>query len=133
MRTLVATSANDLGSVIINHLDLAASRRVGLGGLVSFDGRQYSVPFIHVRSQVEVRGGPRVVQVLAGNAIVAEHPRRTAARLVIDPAHYEGSGSERVRRPTPLGRLGTRLQEIAQMPVERRPLDLYAALAKVAR
>ena len=133
MRTLVATSANDLGSVIINHLDLAASRRVGLGGLVSFDGRQYSVPFIHVRRQVEVRGGPGVVQVLAGNAIVAEHPRHTAARLVIDPAHYEGSGSERVRRPTPLGRLGTRLQEIAQMPVERRPLDLYAALAKVAR
>lgn len=100
---------------------------------MSFEGHQYSVPFIHVRSQVEVRGGPRVVQVLAGNDIIAEHPRRTAARLVIDPAHYEGAGNERIRPPTPLGKLGTRLQEIAQMPVERRPLDLYAALAEVAR
>lgn len=113
--------------------DLVASRRVGLDGLVSFEGRQYSVPFVHVHSEVEVRGGPGVVQVLAGNDIVAEHPRHTAARLVINPAHYEGTGTDRVRPPTPLGRLGARLQELAQMPVERRPLDLYAALAEVAR
>ena len=113
--------------------DLVASRRVGLDGLVSFEGRQYSVPFINVRSHVEVRAGPGVVQVLAGNDIIAEHPRHTAARLVIDPAHDESTGTERVRPPTPLGRLGTRLQEIAQMPVECRPLDLYAALAEVAR
>ena len=70
---------------------------------------------------------------LAGSAIGAEHPRHTAARLVIDPAHYDGSGTKRVHRPTPLGRLGVRLQKIAEMPVERRPLDLYAALAEVAR
>jgi hypothetical protein len=35
--------------------------------------------------------------------------------------------------PTPLGRLGRRLQELACLPVERRPIDLYAALAEVAR
>jgi hypothetical protein len=29
--------------------------------------------------------------------------------------------------------MGRRLQEICAMPVERRPLDLYAALAEVAR
>ena len=33
----------------------------------------------------------------------------------------------------PLGRMGRRLQEIAALPVEQRPLDLYAALAEVAR
>jgi hypothetical protein len=35
--------------------------------------------------------------------------------------------------PTPLGRMGRRLQEIALMPPEQRPLDIYAALAEVAR
>ena len=30
----------------------------------------------------------------------------------------------------PLGRIGRRLQEIASLPVEARPLDLYAALAE---
>jgi hypothetical protein len=29
--------------------------------------------------------------------------------------------------------MGKRLAEIYSMPVERRPLDLYAALAEVAR
>jgi hypothetical protein len=29
--------------------------------------------------------------------------------------------------------MGRRLEEIYQMPVEQRPLDLYAALAEVAR
>jgi hypothetical protein len=33
----------------------------------------------------------------------------------------------------PLGRFGRRLQEIASMPPTQRPLDLYAALAEVAR
>jgi hypothetical protein len=35
--------------------------------------------------------------------------------------------------PVPLGKMGQRLQEIIQQPVEQRPLDLYAALAEVAR
>jgi hypothetical protein len=38
-----------------------------------------------------------------------------------------------VTAPIPLGRLGLRLQELATLPVERRPIDLYAALAEVAR
>jgi hypothetical protein len=29
--------------------------------------------------------------------------------------------------------MGRKLQEILEMPVEQRPLDLYAALAEVAR
>ena len=70
---------------------------------------------------------------LADATVIAEHARHTQARLVIDPAHYDGPSTIRVVAPTPLGRLGRRLQELAAVPVERRPLDLYAALAEVAR
>ena len=104
-----------------------ATRRVGVDGLVAFEGRRYSVPFALLHRDVEVRGGPGVVQVLAEQRIVAEHPRHTDTRLVIDPRHYEGPDTPRVRAPIPLGRLGQRLQQLAAMPVERRPLDLYAA------
>ena len=38
-----------------------------------------------------------------------------------------------VEPPVPLGRMGRRLQQILMQPVEQRPLDLYAALAEVAR
>jgi transposase len=113
--------------------DRVATRRVSLDCLVSFDGRQYSVPFAWVGQDVEVRGGAHTVQVLAGQAVVAEHPRHSAERLVINPAHYEGSATERVLPPTPLGRLSERLQSIAALPVAHRPTDLYAALAEVAR
>ena len=57
----------------------------------------------------------------------------TAARVLSDPACYEGEATARVLPPPPLGRMGRRLQEIAQLPVEARPLDLYAALVEVAR
>ena len=52
---------------------------------------------------------------------------------MIDPAHYEGESTDTVRAPMPLGKMGRRLQEIAAMAPEERPLDLYAALAEVAR
>lgn len=113
--------------------DHVATRRVSDDGLVSFEGRQYSVPFAQLGREVEIRGGAGVVQILAERAIVAEHPRHTARRLVLDPAHYEGAATPTVLPPTPLGRLGRRLQELALLPVERRPIDLYAALAEVAR
>jgi hypothetical protein len=113
--------------------DLVATRRVGRDALVAFEGRQYSVPFTYLGREVEVRGGAGRVQILANATIVAEHPRHTDSRLVIDPAHYDGPGTAAIAAPTPLGRLGRRLQELAAMPVERRPLDLYAALAEVAR
>ncbi len=113
--------------------DLVATRRVGVDALVAFEGRQYSVPFAYLGREVEIRGGAGRVQVLADATVIAEHARHTQARLVIDPAHYDGPSTIRVAAPTPLGRLGRRLQELAAVPVERRPLDLYAALAEVAR
>jgi len=113
--------------------DHIATRRVADDALICFEGRQYSVPFAFLGREVEVRGGAGRVQILADRAVVAEHPRQTARRLVIDPAHYEGMATPTVLPPTPLGRLGRRLQELACLPVERRPIDLYAALAEVAR
>lgn len=119
--------------VLPEPFDHVATRRVSVDCLVSFEGRQYSVPFAWMGQSVEVRGGARTVQVLAGQRVVAEHPRHGAERLVIDPAHYEGPATERVLPPTPLGKLSRRLQAIAELPVAQRPTDLYAALAEVAR
>lgn len=73
------------------------------------------------------------MQIVAEGEIVAEHERCRDRRIVIDPAHFEGPSTEEVRAPMPLGRMGRRLTEIAAMAPERRPVDLYAALAEVAR
>ena len=59
--------------------------------------------------------------------------RRTQQRLLLNPSHYEGPGNERVSPPVPLGKMGQRLQQILEQPVEQRPVNLYAALAEVAR
>ncbi len=100
---------------------------------MSFEGRQYSVPFAWVGQPVELRGCCDTVQILGGMQVVAEHARHTEHRLVIDPEHYEGRSTDRVAAPMPLGHLGRRLQQLAEMPVAHRPLDLYAELAEVAR
>jgi transposase len=113
--------------------DLTATRPVQKDCTVSFEGRTYSVPFRLCGRQVELRGCAGVVQVWHDGQLVAEHPRHTQQRLLLDPAHYEGPGDERVAPPQPLGQMGRRLQEILEQPVEQRPLDLYAALAEVAR
>ncbi len=90
-------------------------------------------PFHLLGQSVEVRGCAGVVQVLADTEIVAVHQRGTPQRVVIDPSHYEGPSTTEVQAPMPLGRMGTRIAEIAAMIPERRPLDLYAALAEAAR
>ena len=113
--------------------DVAVTRRVQKDCTVNFEGRSYSVPFRLCGLMVEVRGCVGVVQVLDNGRVVAEHSRHSEPRLLIDPAHYEGEGDDRVASPMPLGKMGRRLQEIVMMPVEQRPLDLYAALAEVAR
>jgi transposase len=113
--------------------DVALTRAVQKDCTVSFEGRAYSVPFVLCGLRVEVRGCAEVVQVLHQGRVVAEHPRHSRARLLLDPSHYQGAGDERVAPPVPLGKMGQRLQEIVSQPVEQRPLDLYAALAEVAR
>jgi transposase len=113
--------------------DVAVTRPVHRDCTVCFENRTYSVPFVLCGLTVAVRGAAEVVQILHDGQVVAEHPRGTPERIVLDPAHYEGPGNERVAAPVPLGKLGRRLQEIVLQPVEQRPLDLYAALAEVAR
>ena len=65
--------------------------------------------------------------------VIAEHPRHGRERIVIDPCHYEGEATNTVLPPVPLGRMGRRLQELMALTPQQRPLDLYAALAEVAR
>jgi hypothetical protein len=113
--------------------DVAVTRCVQKDCTVHFEGRVYSVPFVLTGLQVEVHGCAEVVQVWHQGRVVAEHPRHSRQRLLLGPGHYDGPGDDRVMPPVPLGRMGQRLQEILQTPVEQRPLDLYAALAEVRR
>lgn len=113
--------------------DVVATRRVQRDCTVNFEGRVYSVPFALCGLAVEVHGCADVVQVWHDGQVVAQHPRHTEQRLLLEPAHYDGPSTERVAAPVPLGKMGQRLQEILEQPVEQRPLDLYAALAEVAR
>ena len=113
--------------------DVVLTRTVQRDCTVNFEGRTYSVPFVLCGLSVEVRGCAAVVQVWHQGQVMAEHPRQTQERLLIQPGHYDGPGDERVAPPMPLGQMGQRLQEILDMPVEQRPLDLYAALAEVSR
>lgn len=91
------------------------------------------VPFVHVGQMVEVRGCVETVQIYRGGDLLRVYPRGTEKRLLLDPRCYEEESTAAVRRPTPLGRLGRRLQEIYELPVAERPMDLYAALAEAAR
>jgi transposase len=102
---------------------------------VHFEGRTYVIPFSYVGREVEVRGCSGLVQILDPQtaAVLISYPRHSQERILIDPACYEGPGTAGVLPPKPLGRMARKLQEIAALPVERRPVDLYAALAEVAR
>jgi transposase len=113
--------------------DVVVSRPVHRDCRVHFEGRQYPVPFALVGQRVEVRGCARTVQIVQGDRVVREYPRGTEARILVDASCYEGESTDRVLAPQPLGKMGKKLQEIWDTPVEQRPLDLYAALAEVAR
>lgn len=113
--------------------NVVVTRPVDKDCMVYFEGRSYSVPFAHVGHLVEVRGCADTVQIWADGSLQCEHPRYTKKLLLIDTSCYEGEATDRVIPPPPLGRMGRRLTEIMEMPVEQRPLDLYAALMEVAR
>lgn len=112
--------------------DCVVARRVTRDGLVSFEGRRYSVPFGSVGRVVEVRGTAQQVLVLAEGREVARHARHTAARLVLVPGHYDGDSTAAVRAPTPLGRRAQlQLAGLPGLPTPAavaRPLDAYVAL-----
>jgi transposase len=113
--------------------DVAVTRTVRPDCMVCFENRSYPVPFEYAKERVEVRGCSGRVQILANGQVIREYPRKTKERLLVDPSCYDGEATDRVLPPTPLGKMGKKLQEIYDMPVEARPIDLYAALAEVAR
>jgi transposase len=115
--------------------DLVKTAPVQKDAVIHFEGRSYVIPFTYTGREVEVRGCSGSVQILDTQtaAVLISYPRHTQERLLIDPACYEGPGTAQVLPPKPLGRMARKLQEIAALPVERRPVDLYAALAEVAR
>lgn len=102
---------------------------------IRFDGRMYAVPFRYLGEKLEARGCSTVVQIVDRKTrqIVKEYPRHTRARILIDASCYDGEATQRVQAPRPLGRMARKLQQLAAMPVETRPLNLYAELAEVAR
>ena len=108
--------------------DTQVSRAVGRDCLVSFEGRQYSVPFIHVGRQVQVRGAGDQVLILADQKVMKSHPRGTRELLLIDQADYEGESTDRVARPTPLGDLGQQIVLPRSWEAPKRPIEQYAAL-----
>lgn len=113
--------------------DIAVSRVVAIDATVGFEQRRYSVPFAWIGRRVEIRGAAGRVQVLADQRVIAVHPRHTPERILIDPSHYEGPSTDHVQAPMPLGRMGRKLATLQALPPERRPINLYAALAEVAR
>lgn len=120
--------------------DVVVARRVSRDCLVSFEGRRYSVPFAWVGRLVEVRGTAAHVVVFGGDgAELARHPRGTAQRLLLHPAHYEGPSTAAVLAPVPLGARARRqvAAELAALPAPSaltRSLATYAALVEeVAR
>jgi transposase len=115
--------------------DLVKTAPVHKDCIVHFEGRSYAVPFLYVGRTVEVRGCSGSVQILDPQTAVVlrSYARHTQERILTDPSCYEGPGTAEVIPPKPLGRMARKLQEIAALPVERRPMDLYAALAEVAR
>jgi transposase len=113
--------------------DVAVTRPVNKDCMVYFENRSYTVPFRFVGLEVEVHGCSGKVQIWAEGEVQAEYPRNTNELVLIDPSCYEGDATDRVTPPLPLGKMGRRLQELMDMPVASRPMDLYAALAEVAR
>ena len=119
--------------VLPEPFDVAVTRDVHVDCLVAFEGRQYTVPFQYVGRPVEVRGCANTVQILSDGRVLREYPRHTEQRVLIDRTCYEGDATDEILPPVPLGKMGRKLVEIAEMSPEKRPVDLYAALAEVAR
>ena len=113
--------------------DVAVTRPVHKDCMVNFEGRSYSVPYQYVGRRGEVRGCRGTVQILADGKVLREHPRHTRRRILVDPSCYEGEATDRVLPPRPLGKMGRKLQEIYEMPVDQRPMNIYEAVAEVAR
>ena len=125
--------------------DVQVTRAVGRDCLVSFEGRQYAVPFPHAGRAVQVRGAPGKVQILADGQVVQEYPRGTKARLLVDQSCYDpanvstfkpaksGLLEQKVVPPAPLGRVGRTIVAEKSWEAATRPLADYEALLRRSR
>ena len=112
--------------------DLVVTRQVSRDCLISFEGRRYSVPFAWVGRHVDVWGTLTHVVIRGAGEELARHARGTQARLLIDPGHYEGPSTDRIERPTPLGRRA-RLQLAGLSSASRSALVLTPANERIVR
>jgi transposase len=111
--------------------DVQVSRLVSDDCLVSFEGRQYEVPFAFMRRSVQVRGCAGTVEIFAADGQhLASYPRGTDCRLLLDQRHAEGHGDDRVMPPTPLGELAQAIVLERSWEVARRPIDDYLELVR---
>jgi len=117
---------------MVEPFDLVVTRRVSRDCLVSFEGRRYSVPFAWVGRHVDVWGTLRHVVIRGAGEEIARHGRGSQARLLLDPAHYEGPSTDRIERPTPLGHRA-RLQLAGLSGPSRSALLLVPARENIAR
>ena len=94
-------------------------------GYVKWDGAYYGVPWVWAARTVQVAAGAGTVEIWAGGERVAMHPRAIGRgqRLNV-PGQWKG---------LPTGDGGPRRQalafQVAGVEVERRPLDVYEAVA----
>lgn len=105
--------------------DVQVSRQVRRDCTVSFEGRHYSVPFRLVGRDVSVRGCEATVEIFSGAERVATFPRHTECRALIDQAHYEGSSSEEVTAPVPLGEVARQIVLARSWEAPRRSIEVY--------
>lgn len=111
--------------------DVQVNRAVSDDCLVSFEGRQYEVPFVAMRRTVQVRGCAGTVEIYgADGRPLANYPRGTSCRLLLDQRHAEGAGDDRVMRPTPLGKVAQAIVLEQSWDVTRRPIDDYLELVR---
>ena len=115
--------------------DLVRTCRVHRDCTIRVEGRTYSVPFAYVDRLVEAHGTAQAIEVFdpETGALLVWYPRHTERRILLQADCFEGASTDRVMAPLPLGRMGRKIEEIASLPVEARPIDLYAALAEVSR
>jgi len=122
-----------LPDVLPTPFDIQVSRVVRRDCTVSFEGRHYSVPFRLVGRSVSVRGCETTVEIFSGVERVATFPRHTECRSLIDQAHYEGSSSEEVTAPVPLGEVGQQIVLARSWEAPRRSIEVYEQAVRGAR
>lgn len=106
----VALRALPSQPLVVRHRRLR--RRVSNDAFVDVDTVRYSVPFRHVRAQLDVVVGDASVEVFLGAERVAAHRRSSEPHArVVEPAHFEGLWR---RTPAPVVTTDSPLQALGR-------------------